>query len=98
VNHPLSLLLREAAARLRVPTTSVSLLDGEWQLRIPLAQQDSKISITNGEARVPSWRAVQGLENYADEKRASEVVIEVSDEVSALVCCFRVTPSSACAH
>lgn len=61
------------------------MLDGQWDIRLPLSPQELEVTFTNGVSTTPSWQSKLGLEANEKDRWATEVVVEVSDEVSSLV-------------
>lgn len=79
-------LLQAPVARLKLDKDTVSLLDGAWDVAIPLAPQDDlKLELETVGELVPSWRAELGLVTYLDEKRPSQIRITSSVELNVLV-------------
>lgn len=62
-----------------------SLLDGEWEVHIPLTAQTVTLELENVMEMVPSWRQKLGLTGFAEEKRGSVIKITTPVEAATFV-------------
>lgn len=65
----------EPVGRLHLPRDAKNLIDGKWELHIPLSEQSVDITIKNTGESVPSWRNSLGLPDFSEEMRASQITI-----------------------
>lgn len=80
--------LNASVARLRIPKGADSLLDGEWDISVPIKMQDSAtVEVETVGDLVPSWRADLGLVDYLNEKRPAQIRIKSSEKLAELVSC-----------
>ena len=63
VNAPIRILLKEPIARMALPASADSLLDGTWELNLP-SLFETTIVIEGCGSLIPSWKSELGLEGF----------------------------------
>ena len=80
-NSPIRKLLVQPLARMRIPLDATSLLEGKWELSLPITST-FKIQIEGVGELLPSWEARLGLQGKFQEKKSwSHLRISAPDDV-----------------
>ncbi|GAA5877400.1 hypothetical protein JCM1840_006088 [Sporobolomyces johnsonii] len=83
-NAPLRTLLSHPIARLRLSAEADSLLNGKWDLSVPLVETESTTIEMEYEEYVPSWRARLGLVEFLSEKRPKKISVKFNGDANIL--------------